>query len=106
MQGAMALLGWSQADKLELVPLNANRFLKMMSQVAVGWLLLEQGVIASGKLEKLSATDPDRAFFEGKVHAANWFARNVIPEVELGAKLMALEDTSPVQISDEAFATV
>jgi alkylation response protein AidB-like acyl-CoA dehydrogenase len=106
MQAAMGILGWSQSDQMALIPLNANRFLKMMSQLAVGWLLLEQGVLAQGKIDSLSATHPDRAFYEGKIHAANWFARTMLPEVEHGAKLMAIADTSPVDISDAAFATL
>ena len=44
-QLAMAMLGWSQAEKMNLLVLNANRFLTMMSQLSVGWLLLDAGVI-------------------------------------------------------------
>ena len=42
----MRLAKWAQAGKLELVALNANRFLEMMSEMAVGWLLLEAAVVA------------------------------------------------------------
>jgi hypothetical protein len=46
------------------------------------------------------------AFYEGKVAAAQYYARNVLPGVELKAKLMAEEDKTPLEISDAAFATV
>jgi hypothetical protein len=101
----MALLGWSQDPaKVSLIPLSANRFLQMMSEVAVGWLLLEAAVLAEKKLEALPAADPDRAFYEGKRWSALWYARNVLPTVEQSARLMAAEDASPMQIPDAAFA--
>ncbi len=37
--------------------------------------------------------------------SAQWYARNVIPQVESRAKIAQKEDLSPVQISDAAFAT-
>jgi hypothetical protein len=106
MSAAMALLGWSQdPQKAALIPLSANRFLQMMSEVAVGWLLLDAAIIGEKAKAKLSDTDPDRAFYEGKKWSALWYARNVLPNVEQGARLMALEDASPLQISDADFGT-
>jgi alkylation response protein AidB-like acyl-CoA dehydrogenase len=102
---AMTLLGWSQSDKLHLVPLSANRFLEMMSQLAVGWLLLDAGVTAARAQAGGSATHPDHAFYEGKKASAKWFARNVLPGVEYQARVMAIEDATPMEIPDAAFAT-
>jgi hypothetical protein len=104
MQAAMLILGWSQGDKMQLIPLQANRFLKMMSEVAVGWLLLDAAVIAHKKAE--GAGETEKAFFEGKQASALWYARNVLPNVELGQRMMAEEDMSPVELSDAAFATL
>ncbi|MBF5045540.1 acyl-CoA dehydrogenase [Aggregicoccus sp. 17bor-14] len=104
LSSAMALLGWSQdPEKTPLIPLQANRFLNMMSEVAVGWLLLEAGVLAEKSAAGLSADHPDRAFYEGKRYSAVWYARNVLPNVEHGAKMMALEDSTPLQIADAMF---
>ena len=104
MASAMAVLGWSQDPaKMTLIPLSANRFLNMMSELAVGWLLLEAGVLAEKSSEGLAAEHPDRAFYEGKRYSAVWYARNVLPNVEHGAKLMALEDSTPLEISDAMF---
>ncbi len=102
---AMQMLGWSQTDKSTLVPLNANRFLDMMSRLAVGWLSLDAGVKAEAASAKLKAGDEDVAFYEGKRAAAQWYARNVIPQIESMAKMALLEDNSPVEISDAAFRT-
>ncbi|MCC6335080.1 MAG: acyl-CoA dehydrogenase [Myxococcales bacterium] len=105
MQVAMGLMGWAQGGKVELVPLNGNRVLTMMSQLSVAWLLLDAGVKAEAALSKLPAGHADRAFYEGKRYSAQWFARNVLPNVEHLAKLAMIEDASPVEISDAAFAS-
>ena len=77
----------------------------MMSQLAVGWLLLDQAVIALEKLSGLGESDADRAFYEGKRYAAQFFGRTVLPRIESNAKVMMLEDDTPMQIPDAAFAT-
>jgi alkylation response protein AidB-like acyl-CoA dehydrogenase len=103
---AMKLLGWFQSGQMSMVPLYANRFLAMMSEVAVAWLLLEGAVIADGKRAKLDPKDKDVAFYTGKVEAAQYYARNELPNVEMSAKLMAEEDRTALDIPDAAFATV
>ncbi len=103
---ALKLLTWFQTGNMSMVPLYATRFLEMMSEVAVAWLLLDGAVIAQGKLGKLAAGDPDKAFYEGKIAAATYYAKTVLPAAELRARQMADEDRSPLDISDEAFATV
>jgi alkylation response protein AidB-like acyl-CoA dehydrogenase len=106
MQSALLMLGWSQSDKLHLIPLNANRFLTLMSQLAIGWLLLDAAFVAEQALETLPASHRDRPFYEGKRWSALWFGRNVLPGVEHGARLMAAEDSSPVEMSVEAFSAL
>jgi alkylation response protein AidB-like acyl-CoA dehydrogenase len=103
---SMKLLMWFQSGNLALVPLTANRFLEMMSELSVAWVLLEGAVIADAKEKTLDAASPDKAFYAGKIHAALYFARNVLPGVEFKSKLMDGEDKSPLDIPDSAFATV
>jgi hypothetical protein len=62
---------------MQKVPLAANRFLEMMSETAVGWLLLEGA-----------------------------FANTVLPEVIAKSKILSSGDKSPMEIPTEAFATV
>ncbi len=103
---AMKLLMWFQTGSLALVPLFANRYLEMMSEVAVAWMLLEGAAIADEKLAKTEAKHPDHAFYEGKIFAANFFARTVLPGVEEKARQMGEEDRTALDIPDAAFATV
>ena len=55
------------------MPLAANRFLEMMSELAVGWLLLDgraSPLEAKATLPNDDAAAKERAFYEGKAHAA------------------------------------
>jgi alkylation response protein AidB-like acyl-CoA dehydrogenase len=103
---AMRLLMWFQSGQTALVPLSANRFCEMMSELTVAWQLLEGAVVADAAKANVAAGHPDLAFYEGKVQAALYFARNVLPGVEHKAQLLAAEDRSPLDISDAGFASV
>lgn len=105
---AMRLLMWFQTGRMQMVPLAANRFLEMMSVLSVGWLLLQGAVIAGEKEAALPAegSGPDRAFYQGKRHAATYFAKHILPEVKAHADVLTREDRSALDIPTEAFATV
>ena len=72
----------------------------------VAWLMLDGAVIADEKLKAVDKAHPDAAFYGGKVQAALYYARSVLPAVELKAKQMLEEDRSPLDISDAGFASV
>jgi alkylation response protein AidB-like acyl-CoA dehydrogenase len=95
---------WFGGGKIEMVPSVANRFLDMMSETTIGWLLLEQAVIAEAATGKLAADHPDRAFYAGKKYAALYFAHNILPGVVAKAQLIAREDRSVLDIPVAAFA--
>jgi hypothetical protein len=107
LQGTtMRLLSWFYGGQLDLVPLVANRFLEMMAENTIGWLLLDQAVIADRKLADIAEDHPDQAFYVGKRYSAQYFARNVLPGVLDKADILAREDKSPVEIPDDAFARI
>ncbi|MEZ4314758.1 MAG: acyl-CoA dehydrogenase [Polyangiaceae bacterium] len=106
---AMRLLMWFQTGRIALVPLAANRFLEMMSETAVAWLLLDGARIAVEKLASVPEGDAsarERSFYEGKKQAALFYARNVLPNVKKSAEVLSLEDTSALDIPTDGFATV
>jgi alkylation response protein AidB-like acyl-CoA dehydrogenase len=103
---AMRLLMWFQSGQLALVPLSANRFCEMMSELSVAWMLLEGGVIADKAKAGVADGHPDAAFYAGKIAAGLYYARNVLPGVEHKAALLADEDKSPLDIPDAGFASV
>ena len=102
----MQFIGWFKGGKLEQIPLAAEDFLNIMSDLAVGWLLLDQAAIAINKLPETSKTHPDHAFYTGKKFAAQYFANNVLTTLPSRTQRLSAIDTLPVEIPDEAFATV
>lgn len=95
-----------QAGQVGRIPLVSERFLEMMSELCVGWLLLEQAAIAIAKQNDVPDTHPDKSFYEGKKAAAIYYARNVLPGVVAKSLTIAAGDTSAIEISDAAFATI
>ncbi len=95
---------WFGGGKLEMVPSVSNRFLEMMAETTIGWLLLEQAVIAEKASASLPADHPDKAFYAGKLYGARYFALNVLPGVAHKAQLIAREDRSAVDIPVDSFA--
>jgi hypothetical protein len=100
---AFQFLGWFKGGEMAKVPLNANRFLEMMSELAVGWLLLEGAVLACDAKPKKGS--PDAFFYEGKKQAALFFAANVLPGVVAKAKMLGSGDKSALDIPVESFGT-
>ena len=58
------------------------------------------------KLPETSDTHPDHAFYTGKNYAALYFASNVLTTLPSRTQRLSEIDTLPVEIPDEAFATV
>src|SRR3954468_5626805 len=73
------------------VGLNTSRLLLSLGDLVVGWLLLRQAEIALLKLTE-GATDRDKAFYEGKVVAAKFFAQTRFPL--LGAERVVVEGSN------------
>ena len=88
------------------MPIYANRFLEMMSETTLGWLLLEQAVLAAKKQKELPEDHRDQGFYEGKLHSALYFVRNVLPGVKAKAEVLAREDNSAMRIPEASFAQV
>jgi hypothetical protein len=103
---AAKVRAWIESGRMDMAALVANRFLEMMSEVAVGWLLLEGARIAWQKRAERPATEPDAAFYTAKITAASYYARNVLPAVEQKARQIEDEDRSALEMPDAGFATV
>jgi hypothetical protein len=100
------LMTWGAGGKLELTALAANRVLEAFAELSVAWLLLEGAVVAEASLAGVPAGKPDHEFYTGKLHTALYYALNVLPGVAFKAELLLREDVSPIQIPDEAFASL
>jgi len=83
------------------VGLNTSRLLMVLGDVVCSWLLLRQAEVA---LEKLGG-DPgkDKSFYEGKVAAAQFFARTVLPKVTAERAIAEATDLSVMELDEAAF---
>ncbi|MEU7478610.1 acyl-CoA dehydrogenase [Lentzea sp. NPDC042327] len=108
LQGMLgALVGFltsSQEDVRNLYKVGQNsvRLLMTAGDVLVGWLLLRQAEVA---LEKLGGTPSakDKAFYEGKIAVASFFAKNVLPELTARRKVTEQTDNSLMDIDESVF---
>jgi alkylation response protein AidB-like acyl-CoA dehydrogenase len=84
------------------VGLNSSRLLCVLGDVVCAWLLLRQAQVALDKLGgEVSAKD--RSFYEGKVAAAQFFARNVLPKVAAERAIAEGTDLSLMDLDESAF---
>ncbi|MGW4335025.1 acyl-CoA dehydrogenase [Rhodococcus koreensis] len=90
------------AKSVYKVGLNATRLLYTLGDVLVAWLLLRSAVIALRALDT-DITAADRSFYEGKVAAARFFARNVLPVVVAEGRIAGEVDDSVMTLDDSAF---
>ncbi|MBD3923691.1 acyl-CoA dehydrogenase [Nocardioides cavernae] len=82
------------------VGLNTSRLLMVLGDVVCAWLLLRQAEVA---LEKLAGdvSDKDKAFYEGKVLAAQFFAQTNLPKIS-AERAIAEATTLDLMDLDEA----
>ncbi|AWB93811.1 acyl-CoA dehydrogenase [Aeromicrobium chenweiae] len=82
------------------VGLNTTRLVYVLGDLVVAWLLLRGAEVSLAKLGgDVSASD--KAFYEGKVAAASFFARNVLPLLA-GERAIAENIDSSIMDLDEA----
>jgi alkylation response protein AidB-like acyl-CoA dehydrogenase len=83
------------------VGLNTTRLLMVLGDLVCSWLLLRQAEVA---LEKL-AGDPgkDKAFYEGKVAAAQFFAHTNLPRLTAERAIAEATDLALMDLDEDAF---
>ena len=82
---------------------NTSRLLMVLGDVVCSWLLLRQAEIALEKLAAGGLKDADKAFYEGKVAAAKFFAAYNLPKVSAERAIAEAVDNSLMEISEDAF---
>ena len=84
------------------VGLNTTRLLMALGDVSCAWLLLRGAEVA---LRALNVEQPpaEQAFYEGKVAAARWFARTVLPKLSAEVAIAAATDLAVMDLAEESF---
>jgi alkylation response protein AidB-like acyl-CoA dehydrogenase len=90
------------ARELYRVGLESVRFLLAVGDLLIGWLLLRHAEIALAALDR-DPTAADRAFYHGKVAAANFFVKNVLPRLTADRGIAANVDLAIMDLREEAF---
>ncbi|MBA3488575.1 MAG: acyl-CoA dehydrogenase [Longispora sp.] len=81
------------------IGLHSRRLLLAVGDLFVGWLLQKQAEIALVKLTE----NPSDAFYQGKVAAARFFAREVLPRLTSDRKIIENAALDVMDLPEEAF---
>ena len=88
--------------------LNTTRLLMALGDLVIGWLLARQAEVALAALDEAGPGqarpgDRDRAFYQGKLATARFFAQAVLPRLAVERRIA--EETTPelMELPEEAF---
>ncbi|MFC4149151.1 acyl-CoA dehydrogenase [Micromonospora mangrovi] len=102
MTGWMGEAQAGDTRALYKVGLSSRRFLLAIGDLVVGWLLQKQADVALKALGgEVSTTD--KAFYTGKVAAARFFAREVLPRIGADRRIIEGADLEIMDLPEEAF---
>ena len=82
--------------------LESVSFLLAVGDLFIGWLLLQHAEIALAALDG-DPTDRDRAFYDGKVAAAAFFAKNMLPRLTADRRIIEDVDLTIMDLAEDAF---
>ncbi|ANY06821.1 acyl-CoA dehydrogenase [Pseudonocardia sp. HH130630-07] len=95
----------STKDVTELYKVGQHtvRLLMAVGDLLVGWLLLRQATVALDALGTDGVSAKDRAFYEGKVGVAGFFARTVLPRLTAEKAIVENADNALMELPEAAF---
>jgi alkylation response protein AidB-like acyl-CoA dehydrogenase len=84
------------------VGLNTTRLLMACGDLVTAWLLLRQATVAQAALDA-GASGREQAFYQGKVAAAAFFARQALPLLSAQRVVAESVDNALMEVPEEAF---
>ena len=104
---AASLTGYlmaSQEDPASIykVGLGSVRFLMSVGDLVIGWLLQQQAAVAIEKLDS-GVDGADRAFYEGKIAVASFFAKNFLPLLTSTRAIVENLDNEIMELDEASF---
>jgi hypothetical protein len=102
------MVGWalgSMEDPKQLykIGLNTTRLLLGLGDLIVGWLLLRQADVALTALGGGDVSDSDKAFYNGKVAAAQFFCQTVLPRLSSDRAITEATTLDVMDLPEESF---
>ena len=112
VEGLVSALAGYTASSLERpeeiyrAGLNTTRLLLALGDLVIGWLLARQAEVALAALDgagpgRLSAAD--RAFYQGKLATARFFAQTVLPRLAVEREIAEITTLDLMELPEEAF---
>mgnify|MGYP000943711208 CR=1 FL=1 len=101
LEGIFGVMMAKVSESLYHVGLQGNRVLFALAELVGGWLLLRHAALALSKRE--GASDEDRAFYDGKVASARWWARNILPGIGHARTLIERSSLDVMELADASF---
>ncbi len=78
------------------------RFLMSVGDLVMGWLLLRQSAVAMAALDA-GASGSERSFYEGKIAAASFFAKNFLPLLTGVRQVVESVDNEIMELDEASF---
>ena len=82
---------------------NTTRLLLATGDLVVGWLLLRQADIAITALQRENLNAAEKPFYRGKIAAASFFARQVLPKISAERAITEATDNDLMDLDESAF---
>ncbi|WP_345434094.1 acyl-CoA dehydrogenase [Actinoallomurus vinaceus] len=101
------MIGWAlgsmeRPEEIYKVGLNTTRLLMSLGDVVIAWLLCRQAEIALTRLGG-EISDADRAFYTGKVAAAQFFCATQLPKIAAERAITEATTGDLMDLPEEAF---
>jgi len=93
---------YSAQGKVSMMPLFSTRILHATAMLYCATLILDQGLLATRKLEELGEDHFDANFYRGKVASARFYVMNVLPDIFSIKIVFAAGDSTAIDIPEEA----
>jgi hypothetical protein len=112
VEGLVSALAGYAASSLERpeeiyrAGLNTTRLLMALGDLVIGWLLARQAEVALTALDGERAdrlTAADRAFYQGKLATARFFAQTVLPRLAVEREIAEATTLDLMELPEEAF---
>jgi len=101
-----AVASLERPEEIYRAGLNTTRLLLALGDLVIGWLLARQAEIALAALDgdqQPALTGRDRAFYQGKLATARFFAQTVLPRLAVERRLVQETTLDLMELPEEAF---
>jgi len=95
-----AMESQEKSEEIYKVGLHTTRLLMSVGEVIIAWLLLRQAEIA---VSKSANAGRDADFYAGKITAAKYFIRTVLPHITADKKIIVAESGEIMGLPESAF---